>query len=226
VQVVSGTRESPPTSRTPCAGQIGSTNGVRGSGVDHVTDARALVHTARMARYLALLRGINVGGKNLIKMAALAECFAAAGYADVVTYIQSGNVVFSTKTAAGGLVAQLERILGKTFGYQASVVVRTHRQLQAVVDGAPTGFGTQPTKYRYDVLFLKDPLTASAALEQVKTKPGVDAATAGPGALYFSRLVAKATQSQLSRLVSMPIYQHMTIRNWNTTTALLRLMDE
>ena len=178
-----------------------------------------------MARYLALLRGINVGGKNVIKMTALAACFEAAGHADVVTYIQSGNVVFSTKAAAGGLTAQLERTLGATFGYQASVVVRSHKQLQAVIDGAPKGFGTQPAKYRYDVLFLKEPLTATAALALVKTKPGVDIATAGPGALYFSRLVAKATQSQLARVTGMPIYQSMTIRNWNTTTALLRLMD-
>jgi uncharacterized protein (DUF1697 family) len=178
-----------------------------------------------MPRYLALLRGINVGGNNIIKMSELAACFEAAGHADVVTYIASGNVVFSTKAAAGGLVAQLERVLAATFDYKASVVVRSHKQLQATIDGAPKGFGTQPAKYRYDVLFLKEPLTASAALKLVKTKPGVDAASAGPGALYFSRLIAKATQSQLNRLVSQPIYQSMTIRNWNTTTALLRLMD-
>jgi uncharacterized protein (DUF1697 family) len=59
----------------------------------------------------------------------------------------------------------------------------------------------------------------------VPARPGVDEAHAGPGALYFSRVASKAAQSLLPRLVSMPIYKSMTIRNWNTTTALLRLLD-
>ena len=57
------------------------------------------------------------------------------------------------------------------------------------------------------------------------TAPGVDEAHAGPGVLYFSRLISKASQSRLSKIVSSPIYKSVTIRNWNTTTKLLRLMD-
>jgi uncharacterized protein (DUF1697 family) len=60
----------------------------------------------------------------------------------------------------------------------------------------------------------------------VPTKPSVDAAHPGTGVLYFSRLTAKASQSRLSRIVSSPIYPSVTIRNWNTTTRLLSLMDE
>jgi len=59
----------------------------------------------------------------------------------------------------------------------------------------------------------------------VLTKPGVDQAHAGVGVLYFSRLISKASQSRLSRIVSLPVYQSMTIRNWNTTTALLKMME-
>jgi uncharacterized protein (DUF1697 family) len=70
------------------------------------------------------------------------------------------------------------------------------------------------------------PLTATKALKQVPTKGGVDQVASGPGALYFSRLTSKATQSRLSRVVSMPIYQSMTIRNWNTTTKLLQMMTD
>ena len=97
--------------------------------------------------------------------------------------------------------------------------------MRQVVARAPKGFGTQPEKYRYDVIFLKAPLTAPVALKSVATAPGVDEAHAGPGVLYFSRLISEATRSRLSKIVSSPIYKSVTIRNWNTTTKLLRMMD-
>jgi len=179
-----------------------------------------------MPRYVALLRGINVGGNNLIKMVALKASFETLGFADVATYIQSGNVVFTARDAgAAKLALRIEAALATTFAYEASVVLRSHKEMQAIVSRAPRGFGTQPDRYRYDVLYLKAPLTAAAAIKDVATKPGVDEASAGTGVLYFSRLISKATQSRLSKIASMPIYQRMTIRNWNTTVALLRLMD-
>ena len=99
------------------------------------------------------------------------------------------------------------------------------KELADVVAKAPQGFGTQPAKYRCDVLFLKEPLTAAAAMKSVLTRPGVDEAHAGKGVLYFSRLDSKASQSLLGKLVGTPVYQSMTIRNWNTTTKLLGLME-
>jgi uncharacterized protein (DUF1697 family) len=180
--------------------------------------------------YVALLRGINVGGKNPIRMPALKACFEAGGFQDVVTYIQSGNVVFRSAGSGSGstaLARRIEDLLVSAFpSYPASVVLRSHAQMRAVVNGAPTGYGSDPAAYRYDVIFLKQPLTASAALAQVPTREEVDEVAAGRGVLYHSRLIARATQSRLSKVVSMPIYQSMTIRNWNTTTTLLRMMDE
>lgn len=178
-----------------------------------------------MTRHLALLRGINVGGNNLIKMPALKACFEALGLDDVATYIASGNVLFSAPESPQ-LAARIEEALGATFRYQASVVLRTQAQLRRVVRGAPSGFGERPAQFRYDVIFLKAPLTAKAALRDVPTREGVDQVSAGSGVLYFSRLASKAAQSRLSKIVSLPIYKSMTIRNWNTTSALLRLMDE
>ena len=175
--------------------------------------------------YLALLRGINVGGKNIIKMADLRECFEAEGFRDVVTYIQSGNVVFrSPTTALRTLTKRIERMLAAAFDYEASVVMRSRKQMRAVVSNAPAGFGDQPETYRYDVIFLKAPLTASTAMEGVPTRPGVDESWAGSGVLYFSRRIDQASRSYLSRLASMPLYQRVTVRNWNTTTRLLTLM--
>jgi uncharacterized protein (DUF1697 family) len=178
-----------------------------------------------MPRYVALLRGINVGGKNLIKMPLLKACFEANGFEDVVTYIQSGNVVFASReTRSVGLTRRIEAMLAEPFGYRATVVVRNRTQMRSVVHRAPKGFGAEPAQYRYDVIFLKEPLTTKVAMKSVPTKRGVDEAHAGPGVLYFSRLIEKATQSRLNKIVSSPIYPNVTIRNWNTTTKLVRML--
>jgi len=180
-----------------------------------------------MATHLALLRGINVGGNNPIKMADLRACFEEDGFGSVSTYIQSGNVLFDAgRVAAGELTQRVERILRGTFHhYEASVVIRSRTQLRAIVGRAPRGFGAEPDRYRYDVIFLKHPLTATRAMQSVLVREAVDTVHAGTGVLYASRLVSRLTQSRLSRLASMPVYQDMTIRNWNTTTKLLALME-
>jgi uncharacterized protein (DUF1697 family) len=175
-------------------------------------------------KYVALVRGINVGGNHLIKMADLKACFDAQGLKDVATYIQSGNVVFSAAAKPADIARRLEAALHTTFDCRTKVVLRSQKEMAAIVGRAPKGFGKQPDKYRYDVIFLNAPLTAEAALAQVPTREGVDDARAGVGVLYFSRLVSKASQSKLSRVVSLPIYKEMTIRNWRTTTTLLQMM--
>jgi len=174
---------------------------------------------------LALLRGINVGGRNVIRMADLRNCFEAEGFRDVVTYIQSGNVIFrSPSSGPGALTVRIEEMLAAAFDYKAKVAVRSRKQMRAVVEGAPPGFGARPDVCRYDVLFLMAPLTATDAMKHVRARPGVDEVRASKDVLYFSRLIEKASRSHLNRIASMPVYQSMTIRNWKTTTRLLQLM--
>ena len=178
-----------------------------------------------MRQYVALLRGINVGGNNLIRMPALKTCFEAQGFGDVATFIQSGNVLFTARRAGQrGLTRGIEEALSETFAYRSRVVVRSFEQMKTIVGGAPKGFGARPGSYRYDVVFLKEPLTSDEAMKSVIAKPGVDRVFPGEGVLYFSRLTRKAAQSHLSRVITTPAYQQMTIRNWNTTRKLVELM--
>jgi uncharacterized protein (DUF1697 family) len=173
-----------------------------------------------------LLRGINVGGKNLIKMTDLKACFESQGLTDVRTYIQSGNVVFrSDQSDKTRLANQLEEALSATFHYDSSLVVRSYTDMKEIVTHAPEGFGSDPASYRYDVIFVKQPLTSSEVMKSVTPREGVDQAFAGNGVLYFSRLIARASQSYLTRIISLPLYQNLTIRNWNTTTQLLKMME-
>jgi len=95
--------------------------------------------------YVALLRGINVGGSNLIKMSSLKVCFEAQGFRDVTTCLQSGNVLFKAgRSSQVVLTRQIERALSQTFTYESRVVVRSFEQMQAIVEGAPKGSAAAP----------------------------------------------------------------------------------
>lgn len=176
-------------------------------------------------QYLALLRGINVGGNNIIKMADLKACFEKMGFTDVATYIQSGNVLFCTpNNDITALTHIIESALYEQFGYALKIVLLSYSNLAKIIENAPPKFGSDIEQYRYDFLFLKPPLTAQDALKEINPKEGVDEVRAAEGILYFSRLISKATQSRLNKLAGTPVYKSITIRNWNTTTKLYEMM--
>ena len=144
----------------------------------------------RDMKYVALLRGINVGGRNIIKMAALKVCLEQQGFRNVATFIQSGNVIFeSDERNAGKLTMQLEGALSKMFDYDSRVVLRSRAQLKAVVLGAPTKWKTQ-SDLRCNIAFLREPVTARHALGEVDVNPQVDSVQQGKGVLYLSTLVS------------------------------------
>ena len=176
------------------------------------------------ARYVALLRGINVGGRNKLPMADLRAALDADGYDDVATYIQSGNVALTTDRPQADLEPALQATIQRDFGYDLFVVVRSAPEIEAVFAHAPDGFGAEPDRCRYDVAFLKAPLTAAEALAETPLREGIERAWAGPGVLYIERITAQASKGYLSKLTAKPVYQHMTLRNWNTTTKLRELV--
>lgn len=177
-------------------------------------------------KYVALLRGINVGGKNIIKMEHLKACFEQGGLEQVTTYIQSGNVLFaSDETNQEKLTSLLEEMVSQTFHYPARIVLRSSIQMQQVITQAPDDWHSR-TDLRCNIAFLKEPVTASDALLHIEPKEGIDLVTLGDGVLYFSTVLSGVTQSVLGKLASKKIYQHMTIRNYQTTQKLLALMEQ
>jgi uncharacterized protein (DUF1697 family) len=179
-----------------------------------------------MNQYLALLRGINVGGNNIIKMADLKACFEKMGFTDVKTYIQSGNVIFKADTKdINQLTLSIEKNLSEQFNYNSVVVVITHQQLNKVVEEIPAKFGTDKDNYRYDVLFIKAPLKATEIIADIPQHNEVDKAYAGTYAIYFIRLIEKTNRSYLSKLIQLPIYKNITVRNWNTSSKLHQLIN-
>jgi uncharacterized protein (DUF1697 family) len=93
---------------------------------------------ARRAKYVALLRGINVGGKNILRMKELVEIFVAAGCRDVTTYIQSGNVVFCAEEKVANRLSDVTaRQVEERFRLKVPVVLRTAAELDSVIRGNP-----------------------------------------------------------------------------------------
>lgn len=172
-------------------------------------------------RYIALLRGINVGGRNVIPMKELKALFEQCGFSDVEIYIQSGNVMFSCGVSDSSKIRKkIEINLKKYSGADIPVVLLTAEQLSNVVTNAPAWFGAEPEKYRYDVAFLDPEIDAGTLLPKIPLREGVDCAAAGNSVLYFSKMIEKATQSRLPKMISLPEYRLMTVRNRNTVIKL------
>ena len=130
-------------------------------------------------RYVALVRGINVGGNSVIPMAALRAAFETCGVKNVSTFIASGNVLFEAPRAP-----KLEPRLSRVLGLPIRLTLRTHREMDAIVKGAPKGFGRKPDTFRYDVWFVIPPVTAEKVVGALTPKEGVDTVCAGNGVVY------------------------------------------
>ena len=172
---------------------------------------------------IALLRGINVGGKNRLPMKDLAAMFVDAGCEDVRTYIQSGNVVFRTEPTRGEDISSLisASILSR-FGYQVHVVARRARELEAIVQANPFVEGGAETD-KLHVAFLADPPDAEhvEALDPNRSPPdefavrGREIYLHCPNGLARSKLTNSYFDSRLSTI--------STMRNWKTVRKLLEL---
>jgi uncharacterized protein (DUF1697 family) len=174
--------------------------------------------------YIALLRGINVGGKGIVRMSSLKACVERAGMTNVTTYIQTGNVIFeSSERSVSRLTTRTEDALAQMFGESVSVVVRSAAQFTAVMGGVPSSWRRGAHLRRY-IAFLHAPLTAAKALKFVAIREGVDIVTPGRGVLYMTTRLDALGKSRLTRLVGTPIYQAMTIRNYSTCMNMLALL--
>jgi uncharacterized protein (DUF1697 family) len=178
-------------------------------------------------KFVALLRGINVGGKNRVSMAELKSCFEGLGYENVRTHIASGNVIFESNKSSPKLTKEIQETLPKKFRLDNELIttlVLSHDQLKKVINQAPKGFGTEPGKYHSDAIFLMG-IPSDEAFKIFNPREGVDKVWQGDLAIYSQRLSALRTKSRLSKIMSSPLYEQMTIRSWTTTLKLLELMN-
>jgi len=173
-------------------------------------------------RYVALLRGINVGGHAVIKMADLAACVSELGYEEVRTYIASGNVLFQSTKRPKTLEPELERALERRFALPIRVVVRSGREVTRIAESVPSSWvGTD--ELRVTVGFLMRGTTARSAARLLRPRDGIDELVSVSGALIWATQKDALTRSGI-RLIGTPLYKEMTLRNLNTTLKLAELL--
>lgn len=169
-----------------------------------------------MTRFVALLRGVNVGGVT-IKMADLASLVSGLGYTDVKTVLASGNVLFTTPDAAAAAKPALEAALRTRFGYEAWVHVLTVEALRKLIAAYP--FPRTADRHAYVVFAVKPEVRAE--LLAVQLDPAVEQAQAGDGVIYWSVPKGRTLDSALGRAQAKAAYKPwLTTRNLNTLERL------
>ena len=175
--------------------------------------------------FVALLRGVNVGGNNMISMTSLKQSFEAAGFTDVKTYINSGNIIFTTKESdPRKLERKVEQMVSKEYGLDSKVVVRSLSEMERLVESLPRSWNGD-SDWRYNVIFLRHTIDSEEILADVPAKADIEEILYRPGTLLWSAQVANINRTNLSKLASRKIYRDMTIRNLNTTRKLYELMN-
>jgi uncharacterized protein (DUF1697 family) len=175
--------------------------------------------------YLALLRGINVGGKNKVEMPRLRDALEEAGLVEVRTYINSGNVVFQTrKRSPTRLAALIEEVIETEWGFRIEVLVRDVETMQATADAIPPTWTDDATMRCY-VMFLWADVDEPAVMERLTVKE-IDDVVYVPGAIVWRVDRDVLTRSGMMEVTRDELYRSMTIRNVNTVRKLVAMMSE
>jgi uncharacterized protein (DUF1697 family) len=182
-----------------------------------------------VTRYALLLRGVNVGGHRKLPMPALRAALEGAGYADVATYLQSGNaVVFAKGTTAAKVAARTEQALAADCGVATRVLVRTHPDLAAIVAANPFPDAVaEPAKLHVVFLSAQPSAAGAEAVDAAALAP--DEFALGDHAIYL-RYAVSAGRSKLAEVVGKAVVAGRkdvvaTARNWNTVLALTRMTE-
>ena len=175
-----------------------------------------------MARHIVLLRGVNLGARNRVAMPALRDALAGAGFEEVVTYVQSGNVVLSSSRSAAQVASECERQIARAFGLEVRAIVRTRADLAKVVERNPLGrVATNPK--RYQVSFLERRLGREAVRRVEEAAVPPEQVVVDGREVYAWHLDTIARSRLWALLAGRGLGVTATARNWTTVTKLLEL---
>ena len=180
----------------------------------------------RLNIFVALLRGVNVGGNSMISMRALKESFETLGFTHVMTYINSGNIIFTTKEDdARKLERKIEQMLSRDYRLNSKVVVRSLSEMEELVKSLPRSWNGD-SGWRYNVIFLRHSIDSKEILADLPANSDIEQIVYRPGALLWSAQVSELSGTNMEKLSRRKIFQDMTVRNLNTTKKLYELMKK
>ena len=174
-------------------------------------------------KYIALLRGINVGGNNKVSMTELRSVFEQLGFSNVSTYINSGNVIFdSAQTDKALLVQMCESAIESKFGFKVVCSVISADELRIAVNHAPAWWGRDDNKH--NAIFAIAPETAENIVSLVgEAKPEYEKVAIYEPIIFWSAPLKTFSRTRYSKIVGTKAYSSITIRNANTTKKLVEL---
>jgi uncharacterized protein (DUF1697 family) len=178
-----------------------------------------------MAQHILLLRGINLGSRNRVAMPKLRDALIDAGFDDVRTYLQSGNVVLAGKGRTDDVARKVERLIKKEFGLEIAVVARTRAQLAKVVELNPLGEVAKNPK-RYQVSFLEKKPTREVLRRVEEAAAPAERVVAIGREIYAWHPEGVARSRLWTLLAGKQLGTTATARNWTTVTSLLSLAQE
>ncbi len=183
-----------------------------------------MIGTRPGTTYVALLRGINVGGNAIVDMRTLKGTFAGLGLDGVRTYINSGNVVFSSSAGRQEVWrGRIEAAITQDFGLKVPVLLLTAGQLVAIADAVPAAW-VNDASMKCDVFFLWPDVDRPSVIDDIPHKPAIEDLRYVPGALVRRVDKADVTKSPLTKIVGTDLYRRMTVRNINTVRKLRALV--
>lgn len=177
--------------------------------------------------YVALLRGINVGGNSKVSMADLKEIFAELGFNNITTYINSGNVIFTapSKTSISTITNQLEAAITKQTKLSVKVLIKDAATIYEIEKAVSPNW-LNNSDMKCDVMFLWPEYDSPDVLKSLVLKPDIDDCFYIDGALVWKVDRPNITRSGMLRIVGTPLYKHMTIRNINTVRRLVEILHQ
>lgn len=178
-----------------------------------------------MNRYISLLRGINVSGKNKIPMPQLKITFEELGFSNVSTYINSGNVLFNSEcTDKNELVIAIKKAIQDNFQLEIPVVVVTSEELQATFKNAPDWWNTDNKEVYHNTIFMVSPTTVEEVAKVMgEPKPEYEKIHFYNEVIFWSANLKNFSKTRWSKLASSSVNNKVTVRNANTVKKLIEL---
>ncbi|MEI6728421.1 MAG: DUF1697 domain-containing protein [bacterium] len=174
--------------------------------------------------YIALLRGINVGGNGKVEMKKLKTTFENLGFSKAKTYINSGNIIFEDSNLShGNLIQVIQEAILKDFGFSIKVLIRSIDSVENVVKAIPETWQNN-TEMKTDIMFLWDEVDSKEVLNQFKSKPGIDNLLYLSGAVVWNIDRKNYNQSSIPKMIGTKLYSQMTARNVNTVRKVCAMM--